>query len=815
MRDYRYDIDGLRAIAVLIVTLFHLELTAFEGGYIGVDVFFVISGYLITSIIWDKSRSDSFRLGSFYLGRVRRLLPPLIATIFFTTLGAAILMMPEDLIRYARSAIAALFSLSNILFYMESGYWDSASDLKPLLHTWSLGVEEQFYLVWPVFVLLAARLKSQRVFLGILLAAAVTSLIASIWYFTHDPSGAFYLFPFRIFQFAFGAVIAFAMREKYLQALIGRAFVGDGLAVTGLLMILLTALTYTAETPFPGMNAVVPTLGSMLVLAAGASGQGVVGRAVLSNPVSVFTGQISYAMYLVHWPIIVLYRYATDPHFTLVEQAGLAVLILIATLALHYGVERRFYRRPVQAKAAEQMPAQGFALRVLGVSLCLALVCGHIVWTGGWQWRLPSLLLTPEAIEAGKSNRFVNGRTTCTLGEMQRPVCNGFGADGRINVLILGNSHETDGLNFFYGGYGDDDRVRFLTFGEINACRDPVRSNGIWMSGNEGCQKRLNLLFSKEFASRIDVLVYSAKVPFGWNKQVFADMITDLRALSPELKVITMGGFLTTDTDCPRLVNEAKNLDACGDPDHVSYFEADPSAEPLYGTFLTLSDTMVDLAGLFCPERQLSACVMSANGEPFSYDRHHLSRSFAEMGGRMWSQQHPDFFQDLLNNKKSKGGGTPLPEPTGSFAQTGDNRFEWREDAAAWTAMPTVSVEAVEGGVRLEKRREINRDIAGGKTGVAHLILEGEHERQLSDKQVRIRLTGFAEAETELGLQYSTNEVGNSGWIFRNLPAGDFVAEFDYSVLRAVNGRGDFIGVIPMDAAVTITHVQIDIIASQ
>ena len=140
---YRAEIDGLRAIPVVSVVIFHLEVSGFSGGYVGVDIFFVISGFLITSIIKHKYENHTFKLSDIYFRRVRRLVPPLIATVAATLLGAAFIMTPYDIVAVSRSAVAALFSVSNIVFYFESGYWDAASERKPLLHTWSLGVEEQ------------------------------------------------------------------------------------------------------------------------------------------------------------------------------------------------------------------------------------------------------------------------------------------------------------------------------------------------------------------------------------------------------------------------------------------------------------------------------------------------------------------------------------------------------------------------------------------------------------------------------------------------------------------------------------------------
>ena len=166
---YRADIDGMRAIAVTLVTLFHLNIQSLAGGYIGVDIFFVISGFLISSIIWTKKSRGEFRLRDFYLGRIRRLLPPLYATVLVTFVAAGFILLPDDFARFSRSAIATLFSVSNILFYFEAGYWDTSSHLKPLLHTWSLGVEEQFYLIWPLFIIFCATTLRRVPFVLILL----------------------------------------------------------------------------------------------------------------------------------------------------------------------------------------------------------------------------------------------------------------------------------------------------------------------------------------------------------------------------------------------------------------------------------------------------------------------------------------------------------------------------------------------------------------------------------------------------------------------------------------------------------------------
>lgn len=155
---YLADIDGLRAVAVLGVVLFHLQIPGFAGGYVGVDIFFVISGFLISGLIRDRAAAGNFRFSSFYASRVLRLLPAVLATVAATTIAAILLLQPGMMSAFARSASAAVFSAANFVFYFESGYWDATAELKPLLHLWSLGVEEQFYLFWPGLLLLLYKL---------------------------------------------------------------------------------------------------------------------------------------------------------------------------------------------------------------------------------------------------------------------------------------------------------------------------------------------------------------------------------------------------------------------------------------------------------------------------------------------------------------------------------------------------------------------------------------------------------------------------------------------------------------------------------
>jgi len=209
---YRPDIDGLRAIAVLLVLFFHLDVTGFSAGWLGVDVFFILSGFLVTSIISVKIGQETFSFKDFYIRRIRRLFPALFATVFLTFIAGAFILVPADFQALSKSALGAVFSISNMVFWSEAGYWDQASHLKPLLHTWSLSVEEQFYLVWPALIFLCGGTRSKKTLL-ILAGLGILSYLAGIA-FRDSISAVFYIFVFRIFEFAAGGVLGLYMLSE-------------------------------------------------------------------------------------------------------------------------------------------------------------------------------------------------------------------------------------------------------------------------------------------------------------------------------------------------------------------------------------------------------------------------------------------------------------------------------------------------------------------------------------------------------------------------------------------------------------------------
>jgi peptidoglycan/LPS O-acetylase OafA/YrhL len=335
---HRRDIDGLRAIAIIPVVLFHAGVAHFGGGFIGVDVFFVISGFLITGILLEDIRKDRFSIATFYERRARRILPALFTLLFFTTLAAYKLLLPNDLHDYGRSLVATLFFVSNIAFSREMGYFDGPSELKPLLHTWSLAVEEQFYIVYPLFLYAVTRFFRKR-YTAAISTVLVLSLAYSIWRVGTQPLTSFYLATTRAWELLIGGLLAIQTLPRVRQKLTANlmALIGVGLIAYGV-------FAFSAATPFPGVHAIYPCLGAALIIYSGMEAETLVGR-VLSTQPMVFVGLVSYSYYLWHWVVIVFTKHYLNRPLSAREMAAVIVIPFIISSLVWKFIENPFRGR--------------------------------------------------------------------------------------------------------------------------------------------------------------------------------------------------------------------------------------------------------------------------------------------------------------------------------------------------------------------------------------------------------------------------------------------------------------------------------------
>lgn len=421
---YRPDVDGLRAIAVLGVVLYHAGVPGIPGGFVGVDVFFVISGYLISRILLRELQAGNYSIVRFYVRRARRILPALFVVVVATFLLGWWILLPLEYSRLANQGLGVLFFASNWLFWRESGYFDAAAEFKPLLHTWSLAVEEQFYLFWPLILWLVFY-KTGRLRLMFWLIAGISFLI-SCYLVIRKPSAGFFLIQSRAWELLVGAGLVI---HGDLSARVVRF--RHVLSIVGLSLILLSYVFLNKASNFPAWNAVWPCLGAALLILVGADAW--VNR-LLQWSGLVVIGLISYSLYLWHWPLLVFLRIV---HFgDLPLQQALSVVgisILLAWLSWRF-VEQPFRRDSGQSSTVI-LVGYGFGLSVLA-SLALMIKTAE-----GVPNRMPQAV-----VDAQLATKDVNqARDKCHLGleQAERPMSSQCvtGNAEAVKVLVWGDSH--------------------------------------------------------------------------------------------------------------------------------------------------------------------------------------------------------------------------------------------------------------------------------------------------------------------------------------------------------------------------------------
>ena len=415
---YRPDIDGLRALAILPVVWFHSGLPGLPGGFTGVDTFFVISGYLITLIIHREVADGSFRFARFYERRVRRIAPALLLVTSVATAAGFALLLPYELDQYARSAVAALAMVSNIFFWRSADYFELSDQITPLLHTWSLGVEEQFYLLFPAALILAERLRKTRQAIALLL---IGSFVLCLVGTARSPAASFYLLPTRGWELMAGAALAVGA-----VSIPERAKPAAG--VCGIALLIAAAVLLSDADPLPGWRALLPALGATLVIGSGP--RTLVGRVLSARPL-VFIGRISYSLYLWHWPIFVFMRqWRADPY--------LPPTLSLAGIALAFAVSAASYRW-VETPARQRSTPYRTVLFASGCATAAILLAAAaaIVWRG-----LPQRLPPAVAALADRHFAYAPLAHTCTdVGfdaALQR--CR-IGPAGSPRLVLWGDSH--------------------------------------------------------------------------------------------------------------------------------------------------------------------------------------------------------------------------------------------------------------------------------------------------------------------------------------------------------------------------------------
>lgn len=438
---YRKDIDGLRSIAVMLVVLYHFGFTGITGGFVGVDVFFVISGFLITQIIAKQVANGTFSFKQFYTRRIKRLMPAMLAMVSITFVVFSFVLLPSDYEMLASSIIYVSGYLANIFFWQEyGGYFAGATQEAPLLHTWSLAVEEQFYVFWPVFILLTYRWLGATKTIYVTLFLTVGAVFFSEYANKVTIGAAYYLLPTRAYELMIGALLALSWKNLPNP----NKPTADLLSVGGLLMILYSAFTLSKADTFPGFNALLPTIGTAFLIYSHRVHQGIINN-LLSNNIAVFIGLISYSLYLWHWPIIVMINYMDITLSLFGRIALVALAIFIATLSFY------FIEKPMRTTKASDKNV--VLLSYATPSVLLIVICSAVLFNNGFKQRFSEevnamdyAINTHSNVLRNKCHASLAGATnqpndSCVLGKV----------DGNISGYLVGDSHANH-----YSGFIDE-----------------------------------------------------------------------------------------------------------------------------------------------------------------------------------------------------------------------------------------------------------------------------------------------------------------------------------------------------------------------
>lgn len=451
--QYRPEIDGLRSVAVLPVILSHAGFKIFHGGFVGVDVFFVISGFLITSILLAETSQRRFSLLTFYERRARRILPALFVVMAACLPVAYWGMLPNEFKNFGQSLVATSLFANNVLLMLTSGYWSLASEFKPLLHTWSLGVEEQFYILFPLLLMLCRRWRATTL-MALFALLALFSLAAAEWGSRAWPNAAFYLLPTRAWELLMGSMAA-ALPLLRPQPVLS-AGLRQGLSLAGLAMIVLSVLTFDESVPSPSLLILLPTLGAVLIIVCATPGTWVQG--LLASKVPVTIGLISYSAYLWHQPLFAFARILEVE----APRPGLMLGLSAVTLALAY-LSWRFIEAPFRAKGRVSR-SMVFGSAVLG-SLCFVAVGAYLQLRQGLPERVFDASVAQQPGMYIGYNERVFQRKLDAFPRSDVP--------GVRKVLVQGNSYARDFVNMNLEAF-DQAQLEFVYRDDLPECLSKV-----------------------------------------------------------------------------------------------------------------------------------------------------------------------------------------------------------------------------------------------------------------------------------------------------------------------------------------------------
>lgn len=603
---YRRDIDGLRALAILSVLLFHLEFPGFSGGWVGVDIFFVISGYLITQNIIALIIKGQFSFATFLAGRARRLFPSYLIVIALTLIAAYYIFDRAYLKNVAGEALASSLGLANLYFWRDGDYFNLANRLRPLLHLWSLGVEMQFYLIWPFLLLIT--IKNAKKFLPLMVISIfLASLLLAEYFSGGSTEATFFLPQFRIFEFATGALLVFF--EPYLKITTWMETLFESL---GFGLIAYAIIFFDQNTPYPSFYALIPCFGTLMLLMSECKKSFGI---LINNQLMAAIGKISYCLYLVHWPIIVFFLYRHVTPFSLREKMFILVLSFLLAIVLHTYIEIPIWKRQIFTKLSNEK----IALTCCALTL-IVITPSAIIWSkGGLSWQGPTLEL--DRIEIGSIlSRQARNFQNKTLNVIQFS-----GEPQTKKLLFLGDSHGPD-LGAAFLENSDPNRYEIATLSFDDACFSNLdRRNLLQKALNKpnNCQTEKLALTNSPLVKKASA-IFIANYWSAKSLEGLSDGITFLKA-NTSVPIYLVGQnaiFPGLDTSLMYLSNMDKEKLNKFFYDHQSMSDIEANQQ-----LKKLADDngliFIDRQAIVCDASKNTCLIYDANGQPYYLDSHH------------------------------------------------------------------------------------------------------------------------------------------------------------------------------------------------
>lgn len=624
-QPYRPDIDGLRAVSVIAIVLFHVNKTLVPGGFVGVDLFFVISGYLISLNIFQDLERGRFSLMDFYRRRVKRIVPAMLVVVTVTLVAAQLLLRPVDAELSAEAALWSVVSLANVYFwlYLDTTYFAPAASERPLLHLWSLGVEEQFYLLWPLLLLFVYGPLRTRAFFPVAGLVALGSFLFGEYFFQRSPSFVYYMLPSRAGELLVGAMVAFAVLRGAERRV--PAAVVAPMAATGLLLLIASMVWLSDDQVFPGWRALPPTLGAAFLILAGHCGKTWPSRLLELRPL-VWLGLISYSVYLWHWPLLAFLRYGQVEITMLTGAATLAVTVACAWLTYRY-VERpaRLSTASAARVAFRQYLVPGGALAVAAIGMMVIDGYGIRWLSDDYKTRLAAVR---DQTRSARDYAYVCQRTRITLQDAEDDRCV-VGRDSAAppEVLLWGDSNAAHYVGMV-GVFAQEAGFRFRNLA-IESC-PPINGDPVaFVPARYLADCRVSAEIVRPVVDKFDVLIISAS----WTRyqdrseEFLGEFFETVRELVREGKLVVLIGKAPVipryDRRCPEKalsypflrcprstsppLEEVSNINArirdfADQTPNVEYFDVSPH---------------------LCPDGVCRA--FTANGMPLYYNRSHLN----------------------------------------------------------------------------------------------------------------------------------------------------------------------------------------------